>query len=50
MADTSTQLLQLIGADNKLFVLDEAQQIPDMGGKLKLIYDTSSQHGGGHPF
>lgn len=40
MAGTSTQLLQLIGADNKLVVLDEAQQIPDIGRKLKLIYDT----------
>lgn len=39
-ARTSTQLLQLIGADNKLVVIDEAQQIPDIGKKLKLIYDT----------
>jgi uncharacterized protein len=39
-ATTSTQLLQLIGPDNKLVVIDEAQQIPDIGKKLKLIYDT----------
>ena len=37
-AGTSTQLLQLIGAGNKLVVIDEAQQIPDIGKKLKLIY------------
>lgn len=39
-ATTSTQLLQLIGKNNKLVVIDEAQQIPDIGKKLKLIYDT----------
>lgn len=39
-ATTSTQLLQLIGPDNKLVVIDEAPQIPDIGKKLKLIYDT----------
>ncbi|TZF81100.1 ATP-binding protein [Pedobacter sp. BS3] len=39
-ATTSTQLLQLIGTNNKLVVIDEAQQIPDIGRKLKLIYDT----------
>lgn len=39
-ATTSTQLLQLIGPNNKLVVIDEAQQIPDIGKKLKLIYDT----------
>jgi len=37
---TSTQLLQLIGPDKTLVVIDEAQQIPDIGRKLKLIYDT----------
>jgi predicted AAA+ superfamily ATPase len=40
-ATTSTQLLQLTGAArNKIVVIDEAQQIPDIGRKLKLIYDT----------
>lgn len=39
-ATTSTQLLQLIGASNKLVIIDKAQQIPDIGKKLKLIYDT----------
>lgn len=39
-ATTSTQLLQLIGQKNKLVILDEAQQIPEIGKKLKLIYDT----------
>lgn len=38
-ATTSTQLLQHIG-NKKLVVIDEAQQIPDIGKKLKLIYDT----------
>lgn len=37
---TSTQLLQLIGPDKTLVVIDEAQQIPDIGRKLKLIYDN----------
>ena len=40
-ATTSTQLLQLIGSNNKLVVIDEAQQIPHIGKKLKLIYDTN---------
>lgn len=39
-ADTSTQLLQLIGTKDSLVVIDEAQQIPDIGKKLKLIHDT----------
>lgn len=39
-AATSTKLLQLIGPKNKLVIIDEAQQIPDIGRKLKLIYDT----------
>ena len=39
-AVTSTQLLQLVGKNSKLVVIDEAQQIPDIGKKLKLIYDT----------
>jgi predicted AAA+ superfamily ATPase len=37
---TSTQLLQLIGAETKLAILDEAQQIKGIGKKLKLIYDS----------
>ncbi len=39
-AVTSTQLRQIIGQNNKLVVIDEAQQIPDIGKKLKLIHDT----------
>lgn len=39
-AATSTQLIRLIGPQNKLVIIDEAQQIPDIGKKLKLIYDT----------
>lgn len=39
-ADTSTALLQLIGRNNKLVIIDEAQQIEDIGLKLKLLYDT----------
>lgn len=39
-ANTSTQLLQLIGVGNKLVIIDEAQQISDIGRKLKLIYDS----------
>ena len=42
-AGTSTQLLQLIGANNKLVIIDEAQQIPDIGKKLKLLYDNYPQ-------
>lgn len=42
-ATTSSQLLQLIGKENKLVVIDEAQQIPDIGKKLKLIYDTNPE-------
>lgn len=39
-AVTSTQLRQIIGQNNKLVVIGEAQQIPDIGKKLKLIHDT----------
>lgn len=42
-AKTSTQLLQLIGAQNKLVIIDEAQQIRDIGKKLKLIHDTNPE-------
>jgi len=40
MADTSTRLLQLIGNDTGLVIIDEAQQVPDIGLKLKLLHDT----------
>lgn len=39
-ASTSTQLIQLIGANHQLVIIDEAQQIPDIGKKLKLIFDN----------
>lgn len=39
-AVTSTQLIHLIGKDSRLVIIDEAQQIPDIGKKLKLIYDN----------
>lgn len=42
-ANTSTQLLQLIGFNSKVVVIDEAQQIPDIGKKLKLIYDNNPE-------
>ncbi|MCH7401516.1 ATP-binding protein [Belliella kenyensis] len=42
-AKTSTQLIQLIGSNNKLVIIDEAQQIPDIGKKLKLIYDSKAE-------
>ena len=40
LAGTSTQLLQLFGKDTKLVIIDEAQQVPNIGKKLKLFYDT----------
>jgi uncharacterized protein len=39
-ASTSTQLLSLIGENKQLVIIDEAQQIPNIGKKLKLIYDS----------
>ena len=39
-ANTSTQLLQLFGKETKLVIIDEAQQIPNIGKKLKLFYDN----------
>ena len=39
-ANTSTRLLQLVGTTSKLVLIDEAQQIPDIGKKLKLLVDT----------
>ena len=41
-AKTSSQLIQLIGSNKKLVVIDEAQQIPDIGKKLKLISDSKT--------
>jgi uncharacterized protein len=38
-ATTSTQLLTLAGP-HKLLIIDEAQQIPDIGLKIKLLTDT----------
>lgn len=42
-ATTSTALLQLVGADSRLVVIDEAQQIPNIGKKLKLLHDTNPE-------
>ncbi|WP_235893347.1 ATP-binding protein [Litoribacter populi] len=42
-ADTSSQLIQLIGPKNQLVIIDEAQQIPEIGKKLKLIFDTKPE-------
>lgn len=39
-ANTSTQLQQLFGVDKELVIIDEAQQIPNIGKKLKLIHDN----------
>ena len=38
-ANTSTALAHLIGHDTKLVIIDEAQQIPNIGKRLKLIFD-----------
>jgi len=38
-ATASTRLLQLIGNETKLVFIDEAQQIPEIGRKLKLLID-----------
>ncbi len=43
LANTSTRLLQLMGANTQLAIIDEAQQIPDIGTKLKLLYDTNPE-------
>ncbi|MEZ4916760.1 MAG: ATP-binding protein [Chitinophagales bacterium] len=42
-ADTSTRLLQVIGAKTELVIIDEAQEIKDIGKKLKLLYDTKPE-------
>ena len=39
-ANTSTRLLQLVGSTSKLVLIDEAQQIPEIGLKLKLLIDN----------
>ncbi len=39
-SNTSTRLLQLIGSNTKLVLIDEAQQIPEIGKKLKLLIDN----------
>lgn len=39
-AQTSRELLQIIGKKTELVIIDEAQQIPDIGLKLKLIFDN----------
>ncbi len=41
MADTSTRLLGLIGKQTKLLIIDEAQQIKNIGKKLKLLHDAN---------
>ncbi len=43
VADTSTRLLQLIGQDTELVIIDEAQQVPDIGKKLKLLNDNKPE-------
>lgn len=42
-ADTSTRLLNLIGQNTELVIIDEAQQIPGIGLKLKLLHDTKPE-------
>lgn len=42
-ANTSTTLLQLIGPETKLVIIDEAQQIADIGLKLKLLHDNKPE-------
>lgn len=39
-ASTSTQLLNLIGKQTRVVVIDEAQQVEGIGKKLKLLHDT----------
>jgi hypothetical protein len=39
-AGTSSELLQVIGPKTELLIIDEAQQVKDIGHKLKLLYDT----------
>lgn len=42
-ANTSTRLFQLIGNDTRLVIIDEAQQINDIGLKLKLLHDNKPE-------
>ena len=39
-ASTSTELKQILGNNKKLVVIDEAQQIENIGQKIKLVHDT----------
>lgn len=39
-AKTSTQLLAMIGNNTDLLIIDEAQQVSEIGRKLKLLNDT----------
>lgn len=39
-ASTSTELLQVVGQATKLVIIDKAQQVPNIGLKLKLLYDN----------
>lgn len=39
-ATTSTQLRAMVGKGTRLVIIDEAQQVPDIGLKLKLLIDT----------
>ncbi len=39
-AVVSTQLLNLAGKQSKLLIIDEAQQVEEIGKKLKLLHDT----------
>lgn len=42
-SNTSTRLLQLIGPETKLVIIDEAQQVADIGLKLKLLHDNKPE-------
>lgn len=42
-AETSTELLQMVGKNTQLVIIDEAQQIPKIGHKLKLLHDNFPQ-------
>ncbi len=42
-SNTSTRLLQLVGPETKLVIIDEAQQIGDIGLKLKLLHDSKPE-------
>ena len=39
-ANTSSRLMQFLGEENELVIIDEAQQIPAIGKKLKLLHDN----------